>query len=165
MHALQFELHELLAHALQAANISARCAQEDVPWVRIFCVHSNQQVLFEGLAQALPLYVAPDDELLAARTRLDHYHELVRAELHLAIDAGVPIEDCARHAKARVPYWRNETIADYLSDRGANPLLRSYLWAYPQPGSTGSSLRRSRQQGPPEQSCKRRTERHSPRQS
>ena len=129
--ALQFGLHEILGHALQAASISARCTQEDVPWVRILCVHSNQQVLFEGLAQALPLYVAPDNELLVARTRLDHYHELVKAELHLAVNAGVPIEDCARHAKARVPYWRDETIADYLSDRGANPLLRSYLWAYP----------------------------------
>jgi hypothetical protein len=25
----------------------------------------------------------------------------------------------------------NEDIADALSDRGADPLLRSYLWAYP----------------------------------
>lgn len=129
--ATQFGLHEILGHALQGANIAARCSVEEVPWVRILCVHSNQQVLFEGLAQAMPLFVAPDDDLLIARTRLDHYHNLVRAELHLAINAGTSIEACVRHAKERVPYWRDEEIADALSDRGANPLLRSYLWAYP----------------------------------
>ncbi len=30
-----------------------------------------------------------------------------------------------------IPYWSDEDIADLLTDRGSDPLLRSYLWAYP----------------------------------
>ena len=34
------------------------------------------------------------------------------------------------YARTHVPYWTDEDIADLLTDRGVNPLLRSYLWAY-----------------------------------
>ncbi len=127
----QFALHEILGHALQCACYAARCAGEDVPWVRALSVHAPQQVASEGLAQALPLFVSPGDEAVIARVRLDHYLQLVRAELHRALNSGAAIEDCAAHAKFRVPFWTDATIADLLADRGANPLLRSYLWAYP----------------------------------
>lgn len=83
------------------------------------------------LAQALPLFVTPDDERLIARVRLAHYCELVRAELHLLINAGTSIEDCVAHARKRIPFWTDEAIADTLTDRSVDPLLRSYLWAYP----------------------------------
>jgi hypothetical protein len=85
----------------------------------------------EGLAQALPLFVTPDDERLVARVRLAHYLELVRAELHLLVNSGTAIADCVKHARDRVPFWPDEAIADMLADRSVNPLLRSYLWAYP----------------------------------
>lgn len=129
--ARQFALHEVLGHGLQGASWSARCATEDVPWVRLSSVHAPQQVLLEGLAQALPLFIDPDDQALTARVRLDHYTQLVRAELHLAINSGEPVEDCAAHARFRVPWWTDAAIADILTDRGANIQLRSYLWAYP----------------------------------
>jgi hypothetical protein len=129
--ARQFALHEVLGHALQGASLAQQCVSTEVPWVRLLSVHTPQQVLFEGLAQALPLFVVPYDTALTARVRLDHYLQLVRAELHLAVNSGVSVEDCARHARARVPFWTDEDIADSLSDRGANLLLRSYLWAYP----------------------------------
>jgi hypothetical protein len=129
--ARQFALHEVLGHALEAASFSARCASEDVPWVRLLSVHAQQQVLFEGLAQAMPLFVTPDDAPVVARVRLAHYTQLVRAELHLAINDGASVEQCVRHARARGPYWSDEEIADVLSDRAVNPQLRSYLWAYP----------------------------------
>jgi hypothetical protein len=87
--------------------------------------------LLEGLAQALPLFVTPDDKLIITRVRLDHYTQLVRASLHVALNRGSSIEDCVKYAKTHVPYWGNEVIADALTDRGADPLLRSYLWAYP----------------------------------
>ncbi|NKY54384.1 hypothetical protein [Nocardia vermiculata] len=128
--ARQFALHEVLGHALQFASISARCADEDVPWIRLCSVHSPNQVLFEGLAQAMPLFVAPDDENLTTRVRLDHYHQLVRGRLHLALAAGEPILDLAERARRSVPYWTDSQIADLLTDRGANPLLRSYMWSY-----------------------------------
>lgn len=127
----QFALHEVLGHALQGASLAHRCAHEDVDWVRILCVHAHQQVLFEGLAQALPLIVLPNDTDLAARVRLDHYAQLVRAELHLALAAGWSVDDCAAHARDRVPFWSDAAIGDALADRGANPMLRSYLWSYP----------------------------------
>jgi hypothetical protein len=48
-----------------------------------------------------------------------------------AINAGSSAEDCAQHARFRVPWWGDATIADILTDRGANTQLRSYLWSYP----------------------------------
>lgn len=129
--ARQFALHEVLGHGLQGASWSECAATEDVPWVRASSVHAPQQVLLEGLAQALPLFIAPDDRTLIARIRLDHYSQLVRSELHLALNAGATIEQMAGRAKSRVPWWTDAMIGDILADRGANPLLRSYLWAYP----------------------------------
>jgi hypothetical protein len=129
--ARQFALHEVLGHALQSANLAARCSETDVPWVRLLSVHAPHQVVLEGLAQALPLFVAVDDQALVARVRLDHYLQLVRAELHIALNDGATVDDCATHARSRVPFWTDETISDALTDRGANPLLRSYLWSYP----------------------------------
>ncbi|NEA23502.1 hypothetical protein [Actinomadura bangladeshensis] len=129
--ARQFALHEVLGHGLQGASWSARAAAEEVPWVRLMSVHAPQQVLLEGLAQALPLFIAPDDELLLTRTRFDHYNQLVRAELHLALNDGASIAELADHARFRMPWIKDAAIADLLTDRGANPQLRSYLWAYP----------------------------------
>jgi len=129
--ARQFALHEVLGHGLQSASLAERCAEEDVPWVRLLSVHAPHQVLLEGLAQALPLFITPDDEPLVTRVRLAHYLQLVYAELHLAIDVGATAEECAEHARARVPWWTDAEIADALGDRSTDPLLRSYLWAYP----------------------------------
>jgi hypothetical protein len=130
--ARQFALHEVLGHGLKGASYAQEYAMnKSVPWVRLLSVHTQQQVLLEGLAQALPLFVTPDDKLLITRVRLDHYTQLVLSTLHVALNNGSSIEDCAEYAKAHVPYWGNEAIADMLTDRGADPLLRSYLWAYP----------------------------------
>lgn len=129
--ARQFAIHEVLGHALQGASLAARAAREDVPWVRLLSVFAPQQVCFEGLAQALPLFVAPDDDRVIARVRVAHYTQLVRAELHLAINEGAAVHACAAYARARVPFWNDATIGDALSDQSANPLLRSYLWSYP----------------------------------
>ena len=129
--ARQFALHEVLGHALQYASYSERCARADVPWLRLLSVHTPHQVLLEGLAQAMPLFVATDDTELVTRVRLDHYHALVHAELHHRINTGQPVDECVRFARDHVPYWSDQRIGDLLSDRGANPLLRSYLWAYP----------------------------------
>ena len=94
-------------------------------------VHALHQVMLEGLAEAMPLFITPDDEILIARVRLAHYTQLVKAELHISINSGTSIEECAAHAIARVPWWKDAYIGDFLADRGANPRLRSYLWAYP----------------------------------
>lgn len=129
--ARQFALHEVLGHGLQCASYSHKWQQDDVPWIRLTAVHSQQQVLFEGLAQTLPLFVLPDDERLVARVRFAHYVELVRARVHLALNDGVGISDCVALAAEYAPFWQPGQVADILSDRGANPLLRSYLWSYP----------------------------------
>jgi len=75
--ARQFALHEVLGHGLQSASLSARAAGEDVPWVRLLSIHAPQQVMLEGLAQAWPLFVLPDDKVLIARVRLTHYTQLI----------------------------------------------------------------------------------------
>lgn len=128
--ARQFALHEILGHALQSASYTHRAATADVPWMRLLAVHTPHQVMLEGLAQAMPLFVVPDDPALTARVRLDHYVQTVMAELHTAVNAGVPVRECADRARARVPYWTTDRVADLLADRGTDPMLRSYLWAY-----------------------------------
>jgi hypothetical protein len=128
---LQFAQHELLGHALQCASYAQTAAADDVPWVRTLTVHLPYQTLLEGLATALPLFATPEDTRLVARTRLVHYQHLVRAELHRAINQGAGVSDCVDHARARAPWMTAAEIADALADRGGDPLLRSYLWAYP----------------------------------
>jgi hypothetical protein len=127
----QFAMHEILGHALQSASYAQTCTEQDVPWVRLLSVNLPYQVTLEGLAQAMPLFLTPDDTRLAARVRFDHYQQLVRAELHQAINAGHSVAECADHARARAPFWSPAAIGDALSDRGKEPLLRTYLWAYP----------------------------------
>src|SRR5262249_49065604 len=60
--ARQFALHEVLGHGLHSASYAARCSDDDVPWVPLLSVYALNQVLLEGLAQAMPLFVAPDDK-------------------------------------------------------------------------------------------------------
>ncbi|MFY1637415.1 hypothetical protein ACN27F_29795 [Solwaraspora sp. WMMB335] len=126
-----FALHEVLGHALQSASWHARWSSADDGAVRLLAVHTDAQVLLEGLAQALPLFVIGDDAEAVARVRLAHYTQLVRAGLHVAINDGVPVADCVAWARARVPIWTGEDIGNALTDRGVDPHLRSYLWAYP----------------------------------
>lgn len=130
--ARQFALHEVLGHGLQSASIARYCTANEVPWVRLCSVHAPDQVLLEGIAQALPLLVAADDRELAACVRMDHYLQLVRGNLHLAVNHGQSTADCVDYARLHVPFWDGGDIADLLTDRSVNPLLRSYLWAYPQ---------------------------------
>jgi hypothetical protein len=129
--ARQFALHEVLGHALQYASLADRCSHEEVPWVRLLSVHGPYQVLFEGLAQALPLFVTPEDAALVARVRLVHYLEIVRAVVHVSINAGAGAADCARYAHELVPFWSDDQIANMLTDSSVDPRLRSYLWSYP----------------------------------
>ncbi|WP_433180649.1 hypothetical protein [Actinoallomurus sp. CA-150999] len=129
--ARQFALHEVLGHGLQSASLAARAAVEDVPWVRLLSIHAPQQVMLEGLAQAWPLFILPDDKVLIARLRLSHYTQLVLAQVHRAINAGTPVIECADHLRACLPWESDKTIAGDLADRGADPTHRSYMWAYP----------------------------------
>ncbi len=128
--ARQFALHEVLGHGLQSASWSAVAAAEDVPWVRLLSVHCPQQVLLEGLAQAFPLFVLPDDKILGSRVELEHYTQLVRAQAQLALNAGISALDCADYLRAWVPWWDDSVIAGFLADRSTDPQLRTYMWAY-----------------------------------
>jgi hypothetical protein len=79
----------------------------------------------------MPLLVTPEDRQLIARVRLDHYLHLVRGELHVAVNAGAPLSELVALSRRRVPFWTDAEIGDTLTDRGVDPKLRSYLWAYP----------------------------------
>jgi hypothetical protein len=126
-----FVLHEILGHGLQCATYADLAATTDVDWVRLSSVNLPYQVLLEGLAQAIPLFVAPDDAPLITRVRIEHYQQLVRAELHLMINEGRSVAECATHARRRIPWWTSNDIANELSDRSTDPFLRTYLWSYP----------------------------------
>ncbi|MFI0450706.1 hypothetical protein [Actinomadura sp. 6N118] len=129
--ARQFALHEVLGHGLQSASLTAQAAAEDVPWVRLLSIHAPQQVMLEGLAQAWPLFVLPDDKVLITRVWVTHYAQLVLAQVHRALNAGTPAIECADHLRAWIPWWTDKTISGYLTDRGTDATHRSYMWAYP----------------------------------
>jgi hypothetical protein len=97
--AVHFSLHEILGHGLQSASISKFCRKNEVSFVRLLSVHARQQMLLEGLAQALPLFVMPDDKLMNCLVRREHYAQLVRGEVHLAINRGDTIAGCVEHAR------------------------------------------------------------------
>lgn len=46
------------------------------------------------------------------------------------INTGSTVEECADHARSRVPWRSNAQIAGMLADRSTDPLLRTYMWAY-----------------------------------
>jgi len=129
--AYRFALHEVLGHALQYSSFTAQAEVNTVEWSRILAVHCPHQVLFEGLAQVLPWIASPDDGIVIARTRVDHFMNLVRGQIHTLINSGATVVDCRDLARRQVPWWTDEEIARELYDRSRNPQFRSYLWSYP----------------------------------
>jgi hypothetical protein len=129
--AYRFALHEVLGHALQYSSITAQAESDTVEWPRILAVHCPHQVLFEGLAQVLPWVASPDDEIIGAHTRVDHFVNLVRGQLHIQVNSGATAADCRDVARRQIPWWTDEDVARELQDRSRNPQLRSYLWSYP----------------------------------
>lgn len=129
--AYRFALHEVLGHALQYSSLTTQAESNTVEWPRILAVHCSHQVLFEGLAQVLPWIASPEDEIVVARTRVDHFMNLVRGQLHILINSGTAAADCRDLAHRQVPWWTDEAIARELYDRSRDPQLRSYLWSYP----------------------------------
>jgi hypothetical protein len=129
--AYRFALHEVLGHALQYSSLTAQSESHTVEWPRILAVHCPHQVVFEGLAQVLPWVASPDDELICARTRVDHFMNLVRGQLHILVNSGATAADCRDLARRQVPWWTDEEVTRELQDRSRNPQLRSYLWSYP----------------------------------
>jgi hypothetical protein len=129
--AYHFALHEVLGHALQYSSLTAQAESNTVEWPRILAVHCPHQVLFEGLAQVLPWLASPEDEIVHARTRLDHFTNLVRGQVHIVLNSGASVADCRDLARRHVPWWTDKEIAREFYDRSRNPQFKSYLWAYP----------------------------------
>lgn len=129
--AYRFALHEVLGHALQYSSLTTQTEANNVEWPRILAVHCPRQILFEGMAQVLPRIASPEDNLVAARTKIDHLMSLVRGQIHILINKGAMAADCRDLAHLQVPWWTNEDIAGELYDRSRNPQFRSYLWSYP----------------------------------
>ena len=129
--AYRFALHEVLGHALQYSSLTAQAESDTVEWPRILAVHCPHQVLFEGLAQVLPWIASPEDQIVTVRTRLDHFTNLVRGQIHILLNNGVTVADCRALAQRQVPWWTDKEIAREFCDRSRNPQFRSYLWAYP----------------------------------
>ena len=129
--AYRFALHEVLGHALQYSSLTAQAESHTVEWPRILAVHCPHQVLFEGLAQVLPWVASPDDEIICARTRIDHFMNLVRGQIHILVNSGATAVDCRDLGRRHIPWWTDDEVARELYDRSRNPQFRSYLWSYP----------------------------------
>jgi hypothetical protein len=130
--AYRFALHEVLGHALQYSSLTTQAESNTVEWPRILAVHCPHQVLFEGLAQVLPWIASPDDEIVVARTRADHYTNLIRGQLHILINSGTSAADCRDLARRQVPWWADEAIARELYDRSRDPQLSLIYGPTPQ---------------------------------
>jgi hypothetical protein len=90
--------------------------------------------MLEGLAQTLPLLIPNEaviDSVLAVRLALMRYRLMIDNNLHCMINAGATIERCASyHERWSLGRSTRRAITD-LAARGADPLYRSYLYAYP----------------------------------
>jgi hypothetical protein len=129
--AYRFALHEVLGHALQYCSLTTQAESHTIEWPRILAVHCPHQVLFEGLAQILPWVASPDDEIIRARTRIDHFMNLIRGRIHIMVNSGATAANCRDLVRRQVPWWTDTEIARELYDRSRNPQFRSYLWSYP----------------------------------
>lgn len=131
--ATQFVFHELLGHAsqLDAWRRSSE-AGAVTPWRIYSSVHTPHQPLLEGLAQALPLFVneAADAPLLL-RIQLSHFMQLARNQIHVWAESVNDLRAIIDRATQLVPWWTPDKIVREIQDRSVNPLLRSYLYAYP----------------------------------
>jgi hypothetical protein len=131
----QFTAHEVLGHFGQIAAYAARIAEGALP--RSFGVttlHTLEQFTFEGVAQTLPLWLEPPeqlDDLLLARIRLTHYEALVQHNAHLMINGGEPVERCAHYVLERLPHFQPRSILLDLASRSNDPLERSSRFVYP----------------------------------
>ena len=130
--ARQFALHELCGHALQCASWSARRVENGTArFPATHCVHLGQQPAFEGIGQALGLLVARTDKLLAARTRLTLYSQLVYGRAHRQLAFGADRTTVERELRRWLPWWDPAAAGRFIADRRDDALLSSYLWSYP----------------------------------
>ena len=127
----QFAMHEVLGHIFQLASWASTAAEEEVLWPRYTSVHGRQQILLEGLAQALPLFLAPEDEEVVTRVWLDH-RQLVLGQMHVTAHLWEADHDqLSRHVQQQLPWLNEEEAHRAVTDRSRDPLLRTYLWSYP----------------------------------
>jgi hypothetical protein len=133
--AVQFVYHELLAHCCQMAVWRTRISEEKIPrYFGLTTVHSQEQFLLEGLAQALPLFVKSDltqSPIFLSRLLLGHFRSLINNNVHIMINNGATVEDCVRYASRYAPFVRSSQLAEGLASRSNNPLYRSYEFVYP----------------------------------
>lgn len=132
---LQFTAHEVLGHFGQVHAYAQRIAAGELPRsFGITTVHTLEQFSFEGVAQTLPLWLRPPEEIsdpLLARIRLAHLAALVEHNSHLMVNAGEPIDRCAVYVRERLPWYQPGRIAIDLDARANDPLDRSYRFVYP----------------------------------
>lgn len=132
---LQFTFHELLAHCGQMKAWATHIAAGNLPrYFGLTTVHAPEQVMLEGLAQTLPLLIpneAMTDPVLAVRLALMRHRLMIDNNLHCMINTGATVERCASyHEHWSLGSSTRRAITD-LAARGAGPLYRSYLYAYP----------------------------------
>jgi hypothetical protein len=133
--ALRMVYHELLAHCCQMAIWKEQIANSEMDRIwGLTTVHSPEQFLFEGLAQALPLFLRneqPTSPILNARMQLSHFESLVDNNLHVMINDGTTVEECLDYAKQHIPWSKCDDILTDLSSRSNHILFRSYQYVYP----------------------------------
>jgi hypothetical protein len=131
----QFTAHEVLGHFGQVHAYAQRIAAGELPLsAGITTVHTLEQFAFEGVAQTLPLWLRPPEEidrLLLARIRLTHLCALVEHNAHLMVNSGESPERTAQYMLERLPHYQPERVRADLAARADDPLDRSYRFVYP----------------------------------
>jgi len=129
--AVQFALHEVLGHAAQAAGWARELSKEPDAWPRTSCLHTPQQVILEGWAQALPLYLETEDHRLTARVRLLHYVQISLAQAHMNLQEGASPDRVRDWLREQLPWLSAIEIDTAIRDRLVDPQTVTYLWSYP----------------------------------
>lgn len=129
----QFVLHELVAHCCQMASWQESVKKQELETAEVITsVHTYEQPLLEGIAQALPLMMTSfHDPLVQGRALRDLLHQMLLSKIYLAIETGAdPITQISSYSKF-LTIENEERFLRNLFQYQNTPQLRAYMHAYP----------------------------------
>jgi hypothetical protein len=128
-------LHEYCGHALQMMLWRHQLSEGALPqFAGILTVHFPDQVLIEGLAEALayilPTFGASLERASAALRELQYFTLLVLSNAHIIANTSPSISKAVDYAAEKLPFYGRDRLRRELTARRDNPLFRAYQFSY-----------------------------------
>ena len=128
----QFVLHELVAHCSQMAAWQNSFKAGDLGAAEaVTSVHTWEQPLLEGIAQALPLMMNSSDLLVQGRALRELLRQTLLNNIYIAIESGENPLDLLRFYSDFLYIEDEERFLRNFFQYQNNPQLRCYMYAYP----------------------------------